>query len=181
MHVSENASASLRPPTLLALPSYLAGSVARLGNKPLVDMLKERGLALQQFAVLVALSDFGPLAPHELSTRLATDRSHISTYVEALARREWVTRTPDVNDRRRVTVTLNDAGRRLVEDVSSSAARSQASFFSVLTATEQRAFRALMMKIILSAELAEALGDNQTCESEPVGAPDGDTSPPLQE
>ncbi len=51
----------LRPPTLLALPSYLAGHVARIGHRALVEALKEYDLRLPHFAVLVGLGDFGPL------------------------------------------------------------------------------------------------------------------------
>ncbi|MFE7788806.1 hypothetical protein [Streptomyces sp. NPDC057460] len=51
-----------RPPSLLALPSYLASHVARIGHLLLVDALAEHDLRLPHFAVLTGLSDFGPLA-----------------------------------------------------------------------------------------------------------------------
>ena len=78
----------------MGLPSYLAGSVARIGRDHLVSTLDAHELRLPQYAVLAALNDFGPLAPHELATRLQADRSHVSTYVEALARRTGCAASP---------------------------------------------------------------------------------------
>ena len=156
---ADDGSVSQRPPTLLALPSYLAGSVSMLGNRPLVAVLKHHGLGLPQYAVLVALWDFGPLAPHELASRLRTDRSHISTYVEALLNRDLVLRVPDSADRRRVTVNLTDEGRVLVQRLMTAAATSQASFLNALTDAEQGTLRTLLMKVMVAAESRPASAD----------------------
>lgn len=126
-----------------------------LGNSPLVALLKQEGLGLAQFAVLVALLDFGELPPHELASRLHTDRSHISAYVEALLKRGWVIRVPDVSDRRRVTVKLTEQGRDLVQRLTAAAAESQRSFLAALSDAEQRTLRKLLMRIISSAESSE--------------------------
>ena len=145
-------SQSHRPPTLLALPSYLAGSVARLGNASLVAVLKDHDLRLPQFAVLVALSDFGPLAPHEIATRLQADRSHISAYVEALVNRGWVARVQDDTDRRRVSVELTAEGRQRVAELSASAAASEQALLGSLTREECDTLRSLLVKVILANE-----------------------------
>jgi DNA-binding MarR family transcriptional regulator len=141
-----------RPPTLLALPSYLAGNVAHLGNRTLVARLKEDGLRLPQYAVLVALLDFGASPPHELATRLQTDRSHISAYVEALVQSGWVIRLPDTTDRRRVTVELTAEGRALVEELTAWAAEAQQDFLSALTESEQHTLRLLLLKILAAGD-----------------------------
>ena len=143
---------TLRPPSLLALPSYLAGSVARIGHRHLVDALDRHGLRLPQYAVLAALSDFGALAPHELATRLRADRSHISGYVDALVQRGWVRREPDPADRRRLTVTLTATGAALLADLTEAAAASQRTFLHGLSVTEQRTLVTLLAKVIASAD-----------------------------
>jgi DNA-binding MarR family transcriptional regulator len=123
-----------------------------LGHRSLVEVLKEHDLRLPQYAVLVALLDFGDLAPHELASRLQTDRSHISAYTEMLVNRDLVTRVPDVTDRRRVTVQLTPAGRDLVEHLTASAADSQQFLLDALSDDEQRTLRALLTKVIVTAE-----------------------------
>lgn len=158
----EYASLSRRPPTLLALPSYLAGNVAYLGHRTLVARLKEHGLGLAQYGVLVALLDFGGSPPHELAARLQTDRSHISAHVEALVKRGWVIRVPDTTDRRRVTVELTTDGRNVVDGLAAWAAEAQRSFLSALTESEQHTLRLLLLKILASGEVAHT----PDCETE---------------
>ena len=137
---------------MLALPSYLAGCVSILGHRTLVDVLKKHDLRLPQYAVLVALLDFGDLAPHELASRLQTDRSHVSAYTEMLLNHGWVTRVPDTCDRRRLTVQLTPAGRELVEILAASAADAQQILLAALTDAEQRTLQELLMKVIVVAE-----------------------------
>lgn len=123
-----------------------------LGHRSLVEVLRKHDLRLPQYAVLVALMDFGDLAPHELASRLQTDRSHISSYTETLLNRGWVTRVPDESDRRRVTVQLTDSGCELVEGLAAMAADSQQFLLSALSDAEQDTLRALLMKVIVTAE-----------------------------
>ncbi|MWB99434.1 MarR family winged helix-turn-helix transcriptional regulator [Agromyces seonyuensis] len=156
MESQDELSASHRPPSLLALPSYLAGNVAHVGNRTLVAKLKEHGIGLAQYGVLVALADFGALPPHELARRLSTDRSHISAYVEVLQKRGWVIREPDAADRRRVIVALTDGGRSLATGLMTWAAEAQADFLSALSESEQRTLRTLLLKILASAEASDA-------------------------
>ena len=139
---------SLRPPSLLALPSYLAGSVARIGHRHLEEALEQHGLRLPQYAVLIALSDFGPLAPHEIATRLQGDRSHISAYVETLVQRGMVSREQDAADRRRYTIALTAAGTAHVNELAVAAAASQHTFLSGLSPAEQRTLQSLLTKVI---------------------------------
>src|ERR687896_887656 len=99
-------AAEIRPPSLLALPSYLAGNVARIGHRRLIEALAERELRLAHYAVLAALSDFGALAQHELADRLDLNRSHLVGYVDHVEQRGLVRRDRDPDDRRRIRVTL---------------------------------------------------------------------------
>src|SRR6476646_6943203 len=90
-----------RPPTLLGLPSYLAGHVSTIGKGPLVKELTGRGLRLPHFAVLVGLHDFGAVAQHELAERLGFNRSHLVGYLDHLEHAGHIARTRDPDDRRR--------------------------------------------------------------------------------
>ena len=147
-------TAEIRPPSLLALPSYLAGNVARIGHRLLLEALAEHDLRLAHFAVLAALSDFGPLAQHELADRLDINRSHLVGYVDEIEQRGLVRRDRDPEDRRRQRVALTAGGRKLLRDLGAVAKRSQADFLSALSGSERETLLALLRKVLDASDEA---------------------------
>lgn len=141
-----------RPPTLLALPSYLAGTVARIGHRLLVEALAEHDLRLPHFAVLSALADFGPLAQHELADRLAINRSHLVGYLDVVEQRGFVQRERDLQDRRRQRVALTAAGRAEQRCLGEVAHRSQAEFLQVLSESERQTLIMLLRRVLNADE-----------------------------
>lgn len=139
---------SLRPPTLLGLSTYLAGHVSRIGHRGLVDALAEHGLRLPHFAVLAALRDFGPLAQHELATRLGLGRSHLVGYLDTLEDAGHVGRERDPEDRRRQTVTLTPDGASLVEALSVLALDREAQALDALSPDERRTLNQLLRRVV---------------------------------
>ncbi|HTJ32698.1 MAG TPA: MarR family transcriptional regulator [Dactylosporangium sp.] len=138
----------IRPPTLLGLPSYLAGAVARVGHRLLVEALAEHDLRLPQFAVLTALADFGPVAQHELADRLAINRSHLVGYLDDLEGRELIQRERDPSDRRRQHVDLTAHGRARLGELLEVAQRSQAEFLQVLSERERQTLLTLLRRVL---------------------------------
>ncbi|MCX4974655.1 MarR family winged helix-turn-helix transcriptional regulator [Streptomyces sp. NBC_00620] len=147
-------SPATRPPTLLALPSYLAGHVARIGHRTLVEALREHGLRLPHFAILAGLGDFGPLAQHELADRLGLNRSHLVGYLDEVEQQDLVHRERDPRDRRRQRVALTAAGETRLEELKKVADRSQADFLSDLSATERETLITLMRRIVTTDDRA---------------------------
>ncbi|MFF7361951.1 MarR family transcriptional regulator [Streptomyces sp. NPDC008125] len=146
---------ALRPPSLLALPSYLAGHVARLGHEALVDAVGRSGLRLPHFATLTALADFGPLPQHVMAERLGFQRSHLGGYLDTVEERGLVRRTRDRADRRRQLVELTDEGtaeqRRLGEAVRAS----QDAFLSCLDPDERRMLTLLLRRVLDADDRAD--------------------------
>jgi DNA-binding MarR family transcriptional regulator len=141
-----------RPPTLLELPSYLAGAVARVGHRLLVEALAEHDLRLPHFAVMAALGDFGPAPQHELADRLAMNRSHLVGYLDEVERRGYVRRERDPADRRRQQVTLTPAGRAQVKRLREVARRSQDAFLDTLSPAERDTLVALLRRVVEAAD-----------------------------
>jgi DNA-binding MarR family transcriptional regulator len=141
-----------RPPTLLGLPSYLAGAAARVGHRLLVDALAAHDLRLPHFAVLTALSDFGPLPQHELADRLAINRSHLVGYLDDLQERGVVQRERDARDRRRQNVALTASGRTQLRRLHEVALRSQDVFLQALTEQERQTLVALLRRVIADTD-----------------------------
>jgi DNA-binding MarR family transcriptional regulator len=141
---------SPRPPTLLALASYLAGHVSRIGHRGLVDALAEQQLRLPHFAVLAALHDFGSLAQHELADRLGLNRSHLVGYLDDLEAASHVARERDTSDRRRQTVVLEPSGARLFVTLTRLAKEYEATSLGALTAAEQRTLARLLQRVVIA-------------------------------
>jgi DNA-binding MarR family transcriptional regulator len=142
----------IRPPTLLELPSYLAGAVARIGHRLLVDALAEHELRLPHFAVLAALSDFGPTAQHQLADRLAMNRSHLVGYLDEVERRGLVRRERDPADRRRQQVSLTPSGSTQVTWLREVARRSQDAFLVTLSEEERATLVTLLRRVVEAAD-----------------------------
>jgi DNA-binding MarR family transcriptional regulator len=139
----------MRPPTLLSLPSYLAGHVARIGHRSLVQALADQGLRLPHFAVLAALNDFGPLPQHQLADRLGLNRSHLVGYLDDLERAGHAQRERDPSDRRRQQVTLSRSGHSLFAKLARLADESEARHLAPLTAKERRILTDLLRRVVI--------------------------------
>jgi DNA-binding MarR family transcriptional regulator len=142
----------IRPPTLLDLPSYLAGAVARVGHRLLVEALGQHDLRLPHFAVLTALSDFGPVAQHELADRLAINRSHLVGYLDDIEQRGLVQRERDPADRRRQHVALTPRGRTQLRRLHKVARHSQAEFLQALSEPERQTLVTLLRRVLSAAD-----------------------------
>ena len=146
----------IRPPTLLALPSYLASHLAQIGRRVLADALAERGLRLPHFAVLTGLADFGPLAQHDLADRLGLNRSHLVGYLDEVESRGFVGRERDPDDRRRQRVALTEDGHAVADELLRIAQKSQQEFLGVLTEAERETLVDLMRRVVNADDAAHA-------------------------
>ncbi|MGW5276253.1 MarR family winged helix-turn-helix transcriptional regulator [Streptomyces sp. NPDC004044] len=146
----------LRPPSLLALPSYLASHVARIGHDALISGIAEHGLRLPHFAALTALADFGALPQHELADRLGLNRSHLVGYLDTIEKRGLVRRDRDPLDRRRQVVALTAEGRRLQRELRDVAERSQTAFLADLSPAERATLSALLRRVLVADDRARA-------------------------
>lgn len=141
-------SESRRPPTLTGLPSYLAGHVSTISKRPLVDHLAQHDLRLPHFAVLVGLHDFGPTAQHELAERLGFNRSHLVGYLDHLEQAGHLTRTRDVEDRRRQYAELTPIGEKLAADLIEVAERTERTQLAALDDDEVETLVTLLARIV---------------------------------
>jgi len=78
--------------------------------KPLLD---ELGLTYPQYIVMLALWETDGLTVSQLGDRLTLDSGTLTPLLKRLEASGLVSRVRDVNDERRVHVTLTTAGRRL--------------------------------------------------------------------
>ncbi|MGW1178327.1 MarR family winged helix-turn-helix transcriptional regulator [Kitasatospora sp. NPDC002543] len=146
--VSENPPPTAElPPTLLDLSTYLLSRVGKTARGRFAERLAERGLRLWDMAVLAALADFGPQPQRDLVRRLAIDPSDLAKVADQLAAAGYVQRARDQEDRRRVSVSVTDAGRALLAELESQARAVQDEVLAPLDAGERQVLQALLLRL----------------------------------
>ena len=77
-------------------------------------LMRAADLTVGQFGTLEALLHLGPLCQRDLARKLLRSGGNVTVVVGNLARRGLVRRERRADDRRFITVTLTDKGRRLI-------------------------------------------------------------------
>jgi DNA-binding MarR family transcriptional regulator len=137
----------LEPPARLrALTSWQANKVSTIGARMTARHMPLT--ARSDFAVLATLEEFGALSQADLGRRLGLDRNDVSGIVTRLQAGGHVDRQADPGDRRRNLVSVNQAGRRYLEQIQRGADKAQAELLSGLDADERRQLHALLAKTL---------------------------------
>lgn len=100
-----------------------------------------------QFAVLARLAEIGPQSQNRLGRETAMDAATIKGVVDRLAKLGYVATSADPADRRRLTVSMTEAGERLFSDRVSTALAVSADTVAPLTADEARQLKALLLRL----------------------------------
>lgn len=143
-----------RPPSLLALPSYLASQTSKYGRRRLELVLGEHDLVLIHHGLLAALADFGPQSQQQLADSLDFDKSHLVARIDHLADRGLLERTQDPADRRRNQIALTPAGHDLEQQLRAAAQKSQQGFLEALSAPEQETLISLLRRVLAANDAA---------------------------
>lgn len=75
--------------------------------------VRRQGLTPSRLGVLVALHERGTLTPKDLSRAILRSPGNLTLVLDNMVRDGLVKRETDTKDRRRVGITLSDAGRKL--------------------------------------------------------------------
>jgi len=104
-------------------------------------------LTSTQFAVLAKLYEAGPISQNELGRQTAMDGATIKGVIDRLRNRGYVETRPDPNDRRRIFVELNEAGRKNYQDCVDAAYVISQKTLAPLSQKEAAVFLNLLRKI----------------------------------
>ncbi len=113
------------------------------------EELRPLGLSPSAFNVLMALknNDEPVLEPCQLSQRLLISRPSVTGLLDTLERKGFVERLPHADDRRRVLVSLTDAGRELLESHFATHYREMNATFAGLTENEKATLVSLLRRV----------------------------------
>ena len=135
------------PPRLRALPSWLAGAVARRAQRLVAEALAQEGARRQHFVVLTSLAEQGPASQAALGRRLWIDRSDLHAILNELERDGRVQRVRDERDRRRNVVALTPAGRTALRRLDRRVDAAQDALLEPLSEPERRQLHRLLEKL----------------------------------
>jgi DNA-binding MarR family transcriptional regulator len=111
------------------------------------ELIGDSQLTTLQFAALVRLRDLGGVSQNQLGRLTAMDAATMQGVIKRLADRGLIARRPDPDDRRRLVLSLSDAGRELVTNVVANGIRITEKTLAPLSAAEQKMFLQLLAKI----------------------------------
>lgn len=100
-----------------------------------------------QFAVLARLAEIGPVSQNQLGRATAMDAATIKGVVDRLAKLGLVATTADPADRRRLTVSLTEAGTELFTTRVATALQISGDTVAPLTRDEARTLQALLLRL----------------------------------
>ncbi|MCA1783531.1 MAG: MarR family winged helix-turn-helix transcriptional regulator [Intrasporangiaceae bacterium] len=123
-------------------------AVARGLRHGWAESIAHTGLAPHRARALRMISAEGPLRPGTLADRLRIAPRSVTEVVDALVERDLVRREPDPTDRRAMTLTITDAGRELVGEITAiRRAHTEQVFDAVLSGEEQDALGVLLGRL----------------------------------
>ncbi|GAB0117251.1 MarR family winged helix-turn-helix transcriptional regulator [Acidisoma sp. 7E03] len=105
------------------------------------------GLTPMQWAVLAKLLEIGPTSQSALGRAVYMDAATIKGTVDRLESRGFVQRAPDGDDRRKLFVTLTEAGRATTKRNRAAAAAITRETLAPLDPAETRQLRALLERL----------------------------------
>lgn len=124
------------------------------------ELLQDAGLSIQDYAVLVALSESpeGRMRPFELGRELAWEKSRLSHHMTRMIQRDLLKRERCPTDQRGAFVAITSLGRKAISAAAPGhAAAVRRYFIDLLTPTELEALTEIASKV------ESALSETATC------------------
>jgi DNA-binding MarR family transcriptional regulator len=123
------------------------------------------GASMSEAMTLRHLAE-GPLTQQELGSRLALEKSTVSRLVDAMARKEWVEKARDPDNRRYQRVRLTPTGERAAARIGEAVRQRHNRWFKALTAKERDALAVGLGALVrVMAEEADADGSGGPAHS----------------
>ena len=146
------------PARFWTLPSWLTNRAALVSSRYVVARLASVGSRRQEFNVLTALAEAGPLSQARLGRRCGLDPSDTVAVVAELEERGLIRRDRDPADRRRNAVSLTPAGEAFRQTLEEVLAEAQAAYVAPLDADEREQLVVLLTKLLRGHDLRPGAG-----------------------
>lgn len=125
-------------------PGFILKRVQQVAMALFLEECKRFGMTPSQYQALCAIHEYPGIAQSALGRLIGQDRSTIALVVKLLLDRELVRTTVNVSDRRSVSLTLEDAGKKMLRRVAPAARRAQDKLLAPLPKGKRELFLALL-------------------------------------
>jgi DNA-binding MarR family transcriptional regulator len=120
---------------------------ARLGNF-IAPMYESRhDLSMPAWRSLAVIARYQPLTASRLATLTSSDAFKVARAIELLVRRGLIRRDVDKSDRRRASLRLTAAGRKIYRDIEKFVVQVETELSEVLSERELKVFRDCLDKV----------------------------------
>ena len=109
-------------------------------------VFKKTGLTATQFGILETLYHLGPLCQKDIAQKLLKTGGNVTMVLDHLEKKQLVVRSRETEDRRRITVSLNEKGENYIAEVLPEIVSHIVVEMSVLTEDEQHELHQLCRK-----------------------------------
>ena len=150
----EESIAQLPLPGRLSFQSgtgYLLGKVGAVARQHWTATLARTGVSPNQFLVLMALAETGPVCQQFLAGVIGIDPRNIVLILDSLGARGLVNRETDPDDRRRRLIELTSAGRRIVAELSALGEQTERELLALVPQPDQECLRRILRTVLDAA------------------------------
>jgi len=149
----EESVAQLPLPGRLSFQSgtgYLLGKVGAVARQRWTATLARTGVSPNQFLVLMALAETGPVCQQFLAGVIGIDPRNIVPILDSLEARGLLSRETDPADRRRRVIELTPAGQQIVAELSALGEQTERELLAPVPPADRESLRR-MLRIVLDA------------------------------
>lgn len=132
--------------------------IMRAAEQSSRSLSRQAGMTASQVVVLQIIAAEGEISPSAIAQKARITQATVTALLDRLQKRALVTRTQGAADRRRVFVTLTEAGRKLLDDTPDALQTRFAARFNELKDWQQASINAALEQVaeLLDAEKIEA-------------------------
>ena len=134
--------------------SYLLGKAGAVARQRWTATLARTGVSPNQFLVLMALAETGPVCQQFLAGVIGIDPRNIVPILDSLEARGLVSRETDPADRRRRLIELTGVGRRIVAELSALGAQTERELLASVPQADQESLRRILRSVLDAAHQA---------------------------
>jgi MarR family transcriptional regulator, lower aerobic nicotinate degradation pathway regulator len=136
---------------LEASPGYLLARIGAESRRRWSQGLASLDLRTAHFGLLMTLGAAGPTSQRRLAGAIGIDPRNLVLVIDQLEERGLLERTVDPGDRRRHSVRLTPAGRKMLAELARVGAEAEADLLAALDDGERRRLQELLVKLLPSA------------------------------
>jgi len=133
---------------------FYVQQVEQLVRRRVDECLQPDGVTAGQYMVMNLIVHHEPVSSAELARRANMTAQSMGEFIKNLEAKQFVTRSPDPNNRRVIQVTLTPEGRQLLVRCEAKVDQAERHFFDCLSGEEVANLRFLLSRV-RSAQLAQ--------------------------